>query len=171
MHYIRVVQKFLLFGLLTSTLVSCSSWLETRVSHRLVEIDSLSFPYVYSYNKEPFNGIVEIRNDDDSLLEEMYISDGIQQGPHRIYDTTGYIKAEKNMTNGVQDGISTYYRPDGKVSQTHEFVQGRLGGKSIFYHKNGKVRLLMQFSPSGKKSGTWYEYDLQGNIIKETHHP
>lgn len=143
----------------------------TRVSHEQVQIDSLSQPHIYKYNQKPFTGIVSVQSSTNQLLQEIRVVDGVQEGLQKTYDPiSGKLSTEKNMSGGTLHGLSTYYWADGKISQTHEFVQGRLGGKSIFYHRNGQIRLQMQFSPSGKKTGTWYEYDFQGNIIKETNY-
>ena len=167
--YIRIVQKIKLIGLLTLLFVSCADLWTTRVSLNELEIDSLSQPRTYIYENKPFTGIVEILSNQNQLLQEIHVLNGIEEGVQKIYDSiSGNLTAEKNMSGGILQGLSTYYWPDGNISQTHEFVQGRLGGKSTFYHRNGKIRLQMQFSPSGNKTGTWYEYDLQGKIIKQT---
>lgn len=149
--------------------MSCADLWTTRVSLNELEIDSLSQPRTYIYENKPFTGIVEILSNQNQLLQEIHVLNGVEDGVQKIYDSiSGNLTAEKNMSGGILQGLSTYYWPDGNISQTHEFVQGRLGGKSTFYHRNGKIRLQMQFSPSGNKTGTWYEYDLQGKIIKET---
>ena len=143
----------------------------TRVSHEQVQIDSLSQPHIYKYNKKPFTGIVYVKSSTNQLIQEIRVIEGIQEGLQKTFDPiSGKLSTEKNMSGGTLHGLSTYYWADGNISQTHEFVQGRLGGKSTFYHRNGQIRLQMQFSPSGKKTGTWYEYDLQGNIIKQTNY-
>ena len=167
--YLRFVQKIKLFGLLTLLFVSCADFWTTRVSLKELEIDSLSQPHTYIYHNKPFTGIIEISSSQNQLLQEIHILNGIEEGVQKTYDSiSGKLTAEKNISGGILHGLSTYYWPDGNISQTHEFVQGRLGGKSTLYHKNGQKRLEMQFSPSGNKTGTWYEYDLRGNIIKET---
>lgn len=151
--------------------MSCADLWTNRVSLNQLEIDSLSQPHTYIYKNKPFTGIVEISSNQNQLLQEIQVINGIEEGLQKIYDSiSGKLTAEKNISGGILHGLSTYYWPDGNISQTHEFVQGRLGGKSTFYHRNGQIRLQMQFSPSGKKTGTWYEYDLQGNIIKQTNY-
>lgn len=162
------MKKRFFFAVLTVVFVACSEWFTPRVSHTEITVDRLSIPFVYRHEGNRFNGIMEIR-DKNILLEEMYIKEGIQQGKHILYyPDQKTVKEERTYKDGVLHGPAFYYWPNGTLSQSHEFVEGRLGGKSLFYHRNGSLRLQMEFSPEGSKTGIWFEYDLNGNIIKET---
>jgi antitoxin component YwqK of YwqJK toxin-antitoxin module len=88
----------------------------------IVPVDQIDFAddYLFMYKGTPFTGVGREYTSDQVLVCEMTFSQGIREGPEKIWYPSGVIKEERSYRSSTLQGICRKWDPTGRLR--HEDV-------------------------------------------------
>lgn len=89
---------------------------------------------------------------------------------HGLYEEfypSGKLKLKKNFVNGLAEGEQIGYFENGEIWKKGNFVKNNPHGEWFFYHENGKLESSGMFK-DGLRVGVWKVYRENGNISDES---
>jgi antitoxin component YwqK of YwqJK toxin-antitoxin module len=137
--------------------------------------------YYYSkinYINNKINGILQVYTDDDKLEHEYTYSNGIKNGPYKIYysfilatdlylnmNYIGNIMEEGEYVNGEKNGINKIYYKNGLLKEQCTFIKDEIQGPYKIYTYNGELYEESEYK-YGLKNGPYKLY-RNGKIFRE----
>jgi antitoxin component YwqK of YwqJK toxin-antitoxin module len=88
-------------------------------------------------------------------------------GQFEEFYPNGKLKIKKTFVNGLAEGEQIGYFENGEIWKKGNFVKGNPNGEWFFYHENGKLESSGIFK-DGSRIGVWKVYRENGNISDET---
>ena len=125
---------------------------------------------------------IEVRNqyyDGGKIKYSGGYKDGVPEGIHREYDTTGKItnslifKDGELTAEGILDalgheqGFWKEFHPNGELKSEGEYKDGKRIGDWKFYHSNKKTEQIGKYDKKGNAQGVWKWYYESGNLLRE----
>ena len=88
-------------------------------------------------------------------------------GSYKSYHRNGAIEQEGQYENDLQVGHWKIYHDNGQLEEEGDFKEGYRVGIWKALGPNGKLSSETNYGETGKKTGVYKEYDLDGNLILE----
>ncbi len=99
---------------------------------------------------------------------ETFYAEGIREGPARMWDAKGTLRAERPWKANQLHGEEKVYDHHGNVHLVTSYKQGTRHGPTTWYYPDGSVKWETHFD-EGKRTGTWLQYGAEGSMSMETH--
>jgi antitoxin component YwqK of YwqJK toxin-antitoxin module len=115
---------------------------------------------------KPFSGIYREKNQDNLMIAETSITDGLLDGFSTIYYASGVKKEVREYKAGQKDGTWTAWNEEGIKTAEARFKNGKKNGFWFIWDDQGVKRYEMYYE-NGEKKGTWIIRDEKGNIISQ----
>lgn len=87
----------------------------------------------------------------------------IKDGIYYEYDEENELVAERTIKDGIENGPVIEFYPNGIIKSRIDFKEGRLSGKAFFYTEDSRL-ILEQTYTNGILDGFSIEYDNDGNV-------
>lgn len=125
-----------------------------------IVIDKSSDVYIRRFYDGDVLKATQVLSKDGILISsEGYIRDGI----YYEYDDNQNIISERIIKNGIENGPLTEFYHNGGVKARIDYNNGKIHGKAIFYTMDSKPMLEQSYS-NGVLDGFSIEYDIDGNV-------
>jgi antitoxin component YwqK of YwqJK toxin-antitoxin module len=99
------------------------------------------------------------------LVSEETYSNGIKNGPSKVYYSNGQVSEDKTWKNGKLEGPCKKYFESGTIKYMGQYTADKLEGKVTYYHPNGKVDAQGVYK-NDLKEGVWTYYKDDGITVK-----
>lgn len=109
------------------------------------------------------NGKIKSLYRNGTISADMNITDNDQQGPLKIYYSSGKTYIEGKREYGYYDGLRKVFYPDGSIWSEDNYVLGNLHGIKKSYYPNGKLE-KEEFYYNDELHGTCKYYDDKGKL-------
>jgi antitoxin component YwqK of YwqJK toxin-antitoxin module len=138
--------------------------------------------YIGWSQKGALNGALRHYLPDGTLVEDLYLVDGDNEGWQRYFDVDGTPLYSERIENGIMrekvryDATGKEYEryvvpagrttlretyPTGEPLSAVETVNGKPHGKAVYYYANGKISAEGRYV-NGERDSTWYTYHPSG---------
>jgi len=116
------------------------------------------------YNRNFYDGDIIIGTQIFSSSGVFISSSGfIKDGTYYEYDENNNMLSERTIKDGIENGPVIEFYPDGIIKSRIDFKDGKINGKAFFYTPDSKLVLEQSYS-DGVLDGFSVEYDSDGNI-------
>jgi antitoxin component YwqK of YwqJK toxin-antitoxin module len=149
----KLVLPFLLILILTNTLAA-------------QEVFRKNDKYLLRSNGKPYTGVNKEYDDDNRLVSETTVREGILDGITTIYYPTGAPKEVHVYKDGKKEGTWKNWNEDGRQIAEAGFKDGKKDGFWYIWDDQGVKRYEM-FYIGGEKKGTWVVWDEKGNVVSK----
>lgn len=120
--------------------------------------------YFEEYKNGLLDGAQVWFGDDGNIGMRKYFVSGKQVGNQITYYPNGNIRSIFPFKDGKVEGTIEWYNRNGLLFDTSEIIDGT--GRYIVYWNNGKIKEIGNLTKH-KKTGTWKEFNQEGEIEKE----
>lgn len=101
------------------------------------------------------------------LEEKVNYSEGSRTGEFKAYHKNGAIAAEGQYEDGKRVGHWKFTHDNGQLDEEGDYRDGYRIGVWEEYNANGKLSNITDYGETGKKTGVYKKYDLDGNLLLE----
>lgn len=117
-----------------------------------------------SYTRSFYDGEVITGTQTFSTSGVFISSSGfIKDGIYYEYDENNNMLSERTIKDGIENGPVIEFYPDGIIKSRIDFKDGKINGKAFFYTPDSKLVLEQSYS-NGVLDGFSVEYDSDGNV-------
>ena len=87
-------------------------------------------------------------------------------GPVIDYYYTGIKKQDLFLKDGIKEGPSNHYYKDGKLEVSLSYLNGKENGESAYYFPSGQIQQKGGYK-NGKEEGVWHEWYSTGTLKRD----
>lgn len=123
--------------------------------------------YRETFSDGVLNGLNEVFDEQGKLERRGYYLNGKKDGyweDHVLPEDDGVVW-KTNYKNGQRHGQDECF-VDGKCIRSSNFNYGYEHGLELSSYENGQLEFVRCFT-NGKRSGVWYFFDEEGNLVKK----
>lgn len=121
----------------------------------------------YMVNKGMSEGKYTKYYEGGEVAEVSAYSGGELNGPTEGFYRSGELSWKGNFKDDMRDGEWINYYKNGNLKSKSRYVEGRLIGESVDYFENGSPSEKVVYDEEGKRTGSYFEYDLDGKLYEE----
>ena len=151
---------------LAFSLILASSCKQSKLSD--IEVIKFNPKIIDSLKQASDTSYTEIIGASDLYTADYYITRKDTITTKIFKDSLGHVVAVNKSKNGKTLFAAEYYINGQLVGQT-KFISGKVDGPATYYYANGRIRSIGQWHDF-KQSGTWKDYNKQGELEKITHY-
>ena len=120
-----------------------------------------------TYLDDKLDGPYEEYHRNGQLVAKFDYKDGQPLGEYIVYYSNGEKMYEKAYKDGKLNGIYKSYYNNGQLEQEGEYQEGIMSGVWKSYSRKGVLTEEANYGATGKKTGKFKQYDLDGNLELE----
>jgi antitoxin component YwqK of YwqJK toxin-antitoxin module len=115
------------------------------------------------YKGRPFNGYMVERDRDGTVLYQLPIINGHEEGTARGRFNTGEKLMVRRFKNGLQEGSFEQWWPNGHYHYLFRYKAGKMDGRQLVFYPDGKKRQESNYE-NGREEGLQRAWNPDGSL-------